>query len=101
MASGSRPWPPVWCPPPGSQTGGSTCRPAGYNGIVGLKPTYGRISRYGVVPVSWSLESMLASWCAAWTDAALMLTAMSGFDPNDPGSLDLPVPDFTRQMSPT
>ena len=42
----------------GSQTGGSTCRPAAYNGIVGLKATYGRISRYGVVPVSWSLDTV-------------------------------------------
>ena len=82
----------------GSQTGGSTCRPAGYNGIVGLKPTYGRISRYGVVPVSWSLDHV-GILVRSVADAALMLTAMSGFDPNDPGSLDLPVPDFARQMA--
>ena len=81
-----------------SQTGGSTCRPAGYNGIVGLKPTYGRISRYGVVPVSWSLDHV-GILVRSVADAALMLTAMSGEDPNDPGSLSLPVPDFTRQMT--
>ena len=81
----------------GSQTGGSTCRPAGYNGIVGLKPTYGRISRYGVVPVSWSLDHV-GILVRSVADAALMLTVMSGVDANDPGSLDLPVPDFTRQM---
>ena len=42
----------------GTQTGGSTCRPASYNGIVGLKPSYGRISRYGVIPAAWSLDTV-------------------------------------------
>jgi aspartyl-tRNA(Asn)/glutamyl-tRNA(Gln) amidotransferase subunit A len=82
----------------GSQTGGSTCRPAAYNGIVGLKATYGRISRYGVVPVSWSLDHV-GILVRTVADAALMLTVMSGEDPNDPGSLALPVPDFSQQMA--
>ena len=82
----------------GSQTGGSTCRPAAYNGIVGLKPTYGRISRYGVVPVSWSLDHV-GILTRTVADAALMLQALSGEDENDPGSLRLPVPDFTVQMN--
>jgi aspartyl-tRNA(Asn)/glutamyl-tRNA(Gln) amidotransferase subunit A len=82
----------------GSQTGGSTCRPAAYNGIVGLKATYGRISRYGVVPVSWSLDHV-GILVRTVADAALMLSVMSGEDPNDPGSLALPVPDFNQQMA--
>ena len=82
----------------GSQTGGSTCRPAAYNGIVGLKPTYGRISRYGVVPVSWSLDHV-GILTRTVADAALMLEVLSGEDGNDPGSLRLPVPDFTQQMN--
>ena len=82
----------------GSQTGGSTCRPAAYNGIVGLKPTYGRISRYGVVPVSWSLDHV-GILTRTVADAALMLTVLSGADDNDPGSLRHPIPDFTRQMN--
>ena len=82
----------------GSQTGGSTCRPAAYNGIVGLKPTYGRISRYGVVPVSWSLDHV-GILTRTVADAALMLQVMSGEDGNDPGSLRLPVPDFSAQMA--
>ena len=84
----------------GSQTGGSTCRPAAYNGIVGLKPTYGRISRYGVVPVSWSLDHV-GILTRTVADAALMLQALSGEDENDPGTLGLPVPDFTAEMSKT
>ena len=81
----------------GSQTGGSTCRPAAYNGIVGVKPTYGRISRYGVAPVSWSLDHV-GILTRTVADAALMLTVLSGEDDNDPGSLRVPVPDFTAQM---
>ena len=81
----------------GSQTGGSTCRPAAYNGIVGLKPTYGRISRYGVVPVSWSLDTV-GILVRTVMDAALMLQVMAGHDPNDPGSANQPVPDYVQQM---
>ncbi len=82
----------------GSQTGGSTCRPAAYNGIVGLKATYGRISRYGVVPVSWSLDHV-GILVRTVEDAALMLQVMSGEDANDPGSASEPVPDFLKQMA--
>ena len=82
----------------GSQTGGSTCRPAAYNGIVGLKATYGRISRYGVVPVSWSLDHV-GILVRTVEDAALMLQVISGEDENDPGSASEPVPDFLKQMS--
>jgi len=82
----------------GSQTGGSTCRPAAYNGIVGLKATYGRISRYGVVPVSWSLDHV-GILVRTVDDAALMLQVMSGEDANDPGSASEPVPDFMAQMA--
>ncbi|MDA0262700.1 MAG: amidase [Chloroflexi bacterium] len=82
----------------GSQTGGSTCRPAAYNGIVGLKATYGRISRYGVVPVSWSLDHV-GILVRTVDDAALMLQVMSGEDANDPGSASQPVPDFLEQMA--
>ena len=81
----------------GSQTGGSTCRPAAYNGIVGLKPTYGRISRYGVVPVSWSLDTV-GILVRTVTDAAILLQAMSGHDENDPGSAEVAVPDFMEEM---
>ncbi|MDA1127605.1 MAG: amidase [Chloroflexi bacterium] len=81
----------------GSQTGGSTCRPAAYNGIVGLKATYGRISRCGVVPVSWSLDHV-GILVRTVEDAALMLQVLSGEDPNDPGSANQPVPNFIKQM---
>ena len=82
----------------GSQTGGSTCRPAAYNGIVGLKPTYGRISRYGVVPVSWSLDTV-GILVRTVADAAVMLQAMAGHDPKDPGSHNQPVPDYLDDMT--
>lgn len=70
----------------GTQTGGSTLRPASFCGVVGLKPTFGRISRYGLIPVSWSLDhpGILAR---AVLDAALSLDAVAGHDPRDPASL--------------
>ena len=82
----------------GSQTGGSTCRPAAYNGIVGLKPTYGRISRYGVVPVSWSLDTV-GILTRRVADAALLLQAMAGYDAKDPGSANQAVPDYSAEMA--
>ena len=77
----------------GTQTGGSTCRPASYNGIVGLKATYGRISRYGVIPVSWSLDTV-GILVRSVEDAAIVLGAMAGHDANDPSSSPEPVPDY-------
>jgi aspartyl-tRNA(Asn)/glutamyl-tRNA(Gln) amidotransferase subunit A len=77
----------------GSQTGGSVLRPAAFNGVVGLKPTFGRISRYGVVAVSASLDTM-GHYSRTVEDTALLLDAMSGYDSNDPGSVDRQAPDF-------
>ena len=94
----------AWSPPGmcaaalGSQTGGSTGRPAAYNGIVGLKPTYGRISCYGVVPLSWTLDTV-GILTRSVQDAAIMLQAMAGYDRNDPGSYDAPVPDYLAEMN--
>ena len=66
----------------GSQTVGSVLRPASYNGVVGFKPSYGRVSRHGVIPVSWSLDTM--GWMTRTVeDAALLLQVMAGPDDND------------------
>jgi aspartyl-tRNA(Asn)/glutamyl-tRNA(Gln) amidotransferase subunit A len=81
----------------GSQTGGSTLRPASYNGIVGLKPTYGRISRYGVIPVSWCLDHV-GILVRSVEDAALVLQAVAGYDAHDPGSLADPVGTYTTAV---
>ena len=77
----------------GTQTGGSTCRPASYNGIVGLKPSYGRISRYGVIPAAWSLDTV-GILVRTVEDAAILLGVMAGYDPHDPSSSQEPVPDY-------
>ena len=69
----------------GSQTGGSIVRPSSYNGIVGLKPTFGRVSRYGVYPVSESLDTM-GPMVRSVADAAAMLNVLAGHDVNDPDS---------------
>ena len=77
----------------GSQTGGSTLRPASYCGIVGLKPTYGRISRYGVIPVSWCLDHV-GILVRSVQDAALVLQAIAGHDSHDTSTLSQPVGDY-------
>ena len=81
----------------GSQTAGSVCRPASFNGVVGLKPSYGRISRRGVVAYSWSLDTV-GVMSRNVADAAVMLQAMAGYDPQDDGSVEQPVPDYLAQM---
>ncbi len=77
----------------GSQTAGSTLRPAAYCGIVGLKPTYGRISRYGVIPVSWCLDHV-GILVRTVRDAAILLQVLAGYDPQDRSSARLPVPHY-------
>ena len=81
----------------GSDTGGSIRAPASLCGIVGLKPTYGLVSRYGVVPLSWSLDH-----CGpmTWTveDAALVLQTIAGPDPKDPTTSAAPLPDYTQAL---
>ncbi|HEX2280294.1 MAG TPA: amidase, partial [Thermomicrobiales bacterium] len=81
----------------GSDTGGSIRLPAAYCGIVGLKPTYGRVSRHGGVPVSWSADHFGPMTRTAG-DAAALLGAIAGEDPRDPTSGRLPVPDYVAEL---
>jgi aspartyl-tRNA(Asn)/glutamyl-tRNA(Gln) amidotransferase subunit A len=73
----------------GTQTGGSILRPAAYNGVVGLKPTYGRVSRRGIVPLAWTLDHA-GPIARSVADAALALGVLAGHDPLDPRSLQAP-----------
>jgi aspartyl-tRNA(Asn)/glutamyl-tRNA(Gln) amidotransferase subunit A len=77
----------------GTDTAGSVRMPASCCGVVGLKPTYGRVSRYGVLPLSWTLDHV-GPLTRTVEDAALVLQAIAGYDPRDPGSSREPVPDF-------
>lgn len=82
----------------GSDTGGSIRNPAFFCGTSGVKPTYGRVSRRGVAPLSYSLDHCgPLTWTAA--DGALMLQALAGWDPLDPGSAAVAVPSFSRGIS--
>ena len=80
-----------------TDTGGSIRQPAALCGITGMKPTYGRVSRYGMVAFASSLDQggVLAATAA---DAALMLREMAGFDANDSTSVDVPVPDYVAAL---
>ena len=81
----------------GSQTRGSVLRPAAYNGVVGLKPTFGRVSRRGVIPVSWSLDHV--GWMTrSVEDAALVLQVMAGADSGDPVCVTDAVPDYLTAL---
>jgi aspartyl-tRNA(Asn)/glutamyl-tRNA(Gln) amidotransferase subunit A len=77
----------------GSDTGGSIRGPASHCGVVGIKPTYGRVSRHGVVPLSWSLDHA-GPMARTVEDCALLLQIISGYDASDPASADVSVPDF-------
>jgi aspartyl-tRNA(Asn)/glutamyl-tRNA(Gln) amidotransferase subunit A len=81
----------------GSDTGGSIRQPAGHCGIMGMKPTYGRISRYGLVAFASSLDQ-IGPMARTVLDCALLLNIMCGFDPHDSTCSERPRPDFTRDL---
>jgi aspartyl-tRNA(Asn)/glutamyl-tRNA(Gln) amidotransferase subunit A len=81
----------------GTDTAGSIREPAALCGCVGIKPTYGRVSARGVIPLSWSLDHV-GPLAATVSDAAIVLQAIAGYDPLDPGSADVPVTDYASAL---
>lgn len=83
----------------GTDTGGSIRQPASFTGVVGIKPTYGRVSRYGVIAYASSLDQA-GPMTTSVSDAALVLEAICGFDRRDSTSSNLPVPNFQKNLNP-
>ncbi|MFW2404090.1 MAG: Asp-tRNA(Asn)/Glu-tRNA(Gln) amidotransferase subunit GatA [Gammaproteobacteria bacterium] len=83
----------------GTDTGGSIRQPAALTGLTGFKPTYGRVSRYGMIAFASSLDQA-GTFTLTAEDAALLMTAMAGFDSRDSTSADKPVPDYRQALDP-
>ncbi|SDE54918.1 aspartyl-tRNA(Asn)/glutamyl-tRNA(Gln) amidotransferase subunit A [Priestia aryabhattai B8W22] len=81
----------------GTDTGGSIRLPSSLNGIVGIRPTIGRVSNYGVIPLAWSMDTV-GPMTKTVEDAALMLNVIAGYDGNDDGSAFVPVEDYTKDL---
>ncbi len=81
----------------GTDTGGSIRQPAALTGVTGIKPTYGRVSRYGMIAFASSLDQA-GVFTRSAADAATVLQAMAGFDPRDSTSVDMPVPDYRAAL---
>jgi aspartyl-tRNA(Asn)/glutamyl-tRNA(Gln) amidotransferase subunit A len=81
----------------GTQAGGSLSRPAAYNALTTLKPTYGRVSREGIITCSWSIDHP-GAFTRTVEDTALILQAIAGYDPLDPTTLQAPVPNYLNSL---
>ncbi len=82
----------------GSDTGGSIRMPASFCGVSGIKATYGRVSKYGALPLAWSMDHT-GPLARSAEDLAIVLNAIAGYDPRDPTTVERPVPDFRSKLN--